>query len=199
MGYKLTWAYIWQNGTEQQIRPKNTQTFDFQNDWALGWTAYSTGYWTPTIKSGEWWYIWTSNNQAYQGYVIAPSSIFGGTLKKIKIWAYRPSTSPSNAIWIYTADSGNNRFEYGRDNNCIYVNWTKMTATPRYWEITIELTFWNSLGIEVSDGTNTDNYDWWDVVAGFQTQWENQNLWLMLGRWAAYVCYIRKLEITTES
>ena len=189
---------ILQMVTYPEKEKQTVQTFDFQNGWSLNWTPYSTGYWTPAFETHQWWYIWTATNQAYQGYIIAPSSIFGGTLKKIKIWAYRPSTNPNNAIWIYTADTANNRFEYGRDNNCIYVNWTKITATPRYWEITIELTFWSSLDIEVSDGTNTDTYNWWDVVAGFQTQWENQNLWLMLGRWHADNCYIRKVEITTQ-
>ena len=197
--YKIKRIMIRPNWVEKQVYPgKKVQTFDFQNDWALGWTGYNYGYWTPTIEAHQWWYIWTSTGWQYQGYVIAPSSIFGGTLKKIKIWAYRPSTSPNNAIWIYTSTGNDSRFEYGRENNSIYVNWTKITATPRYWEITIELTFWSSLGIEVSDGTNTDTYNWWDVVAGFQTQWENQNLWLMLGRWIANKCYIRKVEITTK-
>ena len=187
-----------------QVWP-TVQTFDFKTYGDLGWTGYSIGYWTPGYEVNEWFKIGSSSSQAYQGDVIPPSSVYGGTLKKIKIWFYRPSVWgawTATAVWIEAYQSGNAWLEYWRNhaNNSgwwvgIGNNWiqcedltgecTMEVILETNWNVTFKL---NEIYV----------YDLWHYASGFTDARDNEELWIELGRRASNPLYVRKVEITTE-
>jgi hypothetical protein len=177
------------------------QTFDFQNDWALSWTGYSIGYWTPDYVTGQWWRIWTWTN-AYQWWVKPPTSIFQWTLKKIKIYRYKPWAITSSIwwwVWICNTNESS-MIEYWRNWSpriMIYPWWTSIPVTDITGEITSEYILEDNWHITLK--LNWTGYDVWSYASSFQTIWSNQELQLEMWEWwwtANH--YIRKVEITTQ-
>lgn len=191
MWYKINWIYVW----NQKVRPsgwwETVQTFDFQNDWDLGWTNNNIGWW-DCIVTNEWWQITRVWSDAMQAGVLPPSSVYWGTLTKYKIWAYK---SWNAAFWIANS-SQNTIIEYGRDGNKLSVIGTTIASINLNWELTMEVTFWvNDITIDINWNTYTSTW----TASAFQTSWSNQNLGLELWKWnrSAWL-YVRKVEITTE-
>ena len=185
------------------------QTFDFQNDWALNWTWYSIWYWTPAIASWQWWYIGTSSSLSYQGWIIPPSSIYWGTLKKYKIWFYKPSTTTSSrwaAIAISDITEDAVVIEYWRNMSAwwhilirVSGTTTDISSADLTGECTMEIIFednWH-ITVNLADTSNTYTYDLWNYASNFQTYWSNSNLWMHIARRSSSTNYIRKVEITT--
>ena len=184
------------------------QTFDFQNDWELNWTGYSIGYGTPSYVTWQGWRIWTSSSSSYQWWIIPPSSIYWGTLKKYKIWFYKPSTTTSSR-WAAIAISDRteaNAIEYWRFSSTGWLIIISISGTPTNissadltGECTMEIIFednWH-ITVNLADTSNTYTYDLWNYASNFQTYRNNSDLWMHMARWSSSTNYIRKVEITT--
>ena len=192
-------------GTQQVYPAQTVQTFDFQNNWALNWTWYSIGYWTPDYVTGQWWKIW-SGSGGYQWWIKPPTSIFQWTLKRIKIYWYKPWTITSSSWWgawiCNTSES--NIIEYWRNGTSrifIVINGTEqssISATDITWEITSEYILEDNWHITLK--LNWTSYDVWNYANNFQTLWENKALQIEIGTWTSFSTrnYIRKVEITTK-
>ena len=186
-------AYIWQY--------PNVQIFDFQNDWALGWTAGSRGYGTPDYVSWQGWRIYRSS-QDNDGYVYPPSSIFDpNTLKKVKIRMYKwIATTTStwvgawicNTAWSIYALWSNAGARYDR----ITLNWTRVQTADVTWEVVLELDF---TGTNVAFSINWISYSSNVTSSTYTNIWDNESFALEVANWnsGSYDIYIRKVEITT--
>ena len=194
--------YMWRDSS-------SVQTFDFQNDWSLNWTGLSI-YWTPNYVSWEWWSIGSSSSDSYQSAIMPPSSIYSGTLYKVKIWFYKwvsTVTYRTVGTWLATSNFTNWLTSwcqlFGSSANA-YANvydWSDhpTQTTDIEGEVIQE---WNlnddwSLTLSLNWGSP---YNLWQYANLFRTNWSNQNLGLSIGRWNVDngKIYIRKVEITTE-
>lgn len=192
-------VYIWTSGVLKNAyigEYKGTiQTFDFQNDWALGWYNRNIGYWDCTYVSGQWWQL-TSTGASKQWSVYPPSSIYHWMLKKVTIRGYKNGNA---AFWLYS-NNNNGSIEYWRDVTKLIVNSNTIANLTINWEITMELIFENNWNITCNliNNWNTYNYNLWAYVYIYQWYWDNKDIWLLLWLWgAANTVYIRKVEITT--
>lgn len=202
--YKIKRVLIWQNWVEKQIYPAQTvQTFDFQNNWALGWTGYNIGYGTPDYVTGQGWNIWASSSQAsYQWWITIPNSVFQWELKSIKIYRYKPgatTSGDSSAVWIWNQNESNNilySFFWG-SNWWIYVSpwWTRTGAIDPTWEITTEFIMESNWNVTVD--INGTTYNVGSYASTYKNLWTNKALYLIMWRWDKPAHYIRKVEITT--
>lgn len=205
MWNKISKIYVGTN----QVRPIEapTHTFDFQNDWALNWTAQSI-YWTPTLTSWQWWTIgyWSGG---FQSLITPPSSVYGWTLKSVKLRIYKGVTAnygstvgtgiggvslnPS-CMWEQ-AYYGSSPYSVANVHNGSD-HFTQTTSVT--WELVLEyiLNDDGSLVLKV----NSTEYNLWQFASLFRTQWTNQDLWIQLWRWnvADGNLYIRKVQIFTE-
>ena len=203
MWYKVNRRLIW----TKQVRPwKTVQTFDFQNNWSLNWTA-QTIYWTPSYISWQWWTI-GSSSWVYQSAIMPTSSIYRGTLYKVKIWFYKwVATEKYVSAWAWLSTSNFTNWltswcQLSGTSTNTYANvydWSNhlTQTTDITWEITQE---WNlnddwSLTLSLNWGTP---YNLWNYATLFRNNRSNKDLWLSIGRWDCSVNpYIRKVEITT--
>lgn len=208
---EIKWAYLGGNSLSEiyvgttKVRPAETvQTFDFQNDWDLGWTGVNV-YGMPYLTSGEWWGIGNSTS-GFQSPIMPPSSIYDGkTLTKVKIRFYKPnihSGYTSWGAWLCNSSLTTAAFYDISDYALTWVNvyvWGKnhITSTSNVsGEITEEYTFQNG---EIIFTLNGSSYNLWAYASYFQDLWENQALGLTIARWnASKTGYIRKVEIYTE-
>jgi len=194
MWYKLKRIMMRPNGVEKQVYPAiRVQTFDFQNEWALGWTNNNIWYWDCSIVSWQWWQITRPQDPyAMQWWVLPPSSVYSWTLKKRKIWAYKNGDA---AVGIANS-SQTNSIEYGRGTNKIRINDTQIWTLSLSGEITMESIIEDNWHITLN--LNSNSYDLWAYGSAYQNLWSSQNLWLELWRWSSSASiYIRKVEITT--
>lgn len=183
------------------------QTFDFQHNWMLNWTAKNIWYWIPTIKSWQWRYIWTSSSSGYQWWIIPPMNIYVKEIKKYKIRFYKPSTTTSSR-WTAVAVSDSTEatcIEYWRNLSSwwhliVRINETivnSLSVVDLTWELTIEMIFesnWH-ITVNLANASNTYTYDVWNYWSTFKTLRSNNDLWLHIARWNDNKNYIRKVEI----
>ena len=210
-------VYLYQNNTEKILKniyigeyKWTVQTFDFQNNWSLNWTAVSV-YWQPNYVTWEWWTIWTSYTALYQSAIKPPTSVFGGTLKKIKIWMYKwivwSSYPPDNhavGAWMSSINSSlnpcvlywTNQWSWWinlYDGSNHVTTWVDIT-----WEITQEYIMEDNGNLTfIINWTYT--YNLWNYATIFKDIWDNQTFGIWIGRWRANNgdIYVRKVEITT--
>ena len=203
MGYKVKRIMVW----DKQVYPgKKVQTFDFQNNWSLNWTT-QTIYWTPSYTSWQWWSIGSSTS-TYQSAIMPPSSIYSGTLCKVKIWFYKwlATGRQSNVgSWLATSNFTNwltswcqpsgtstNTYAYVYDWSNHYTQTTDIT-----WEVIQEWILNDDWSITLSLNWGTP-YNLWNYATLFRNSRSNKSLWLSIGRWDySSAPYIRKVEITT--
>ena len=187
------------------------QTFDFQNNWSLNWTATTIGYWTPDFVTGQGWRLYRSSNDSQAG-IMPPSSAYTGELKKIKISFYK---------WIWTYKRGNVYYAVGvwiayssySQSNSLMWSFTGVTYdNVRYWysggdqriqtanftgEATMEIDFSNAnpiVSINWTSYTLTNGDS--SIYKGYWTSWILQ-IWLWSWHWGSGDLYVRKVEITT--
>ena len=185
---------------------KTVQTFDFQNEWSLNWTA-QTIYSTPSYTSWEWWTITTSGSA--QSAIMPPSSVYNGEkLVKYKLRMYKSIASTSSkTAWCGMATSGFSNWLAICPFNKNGVLWANVyDGTDNFtqtedvvWEATLEYYLNDDWSLELSINWWT-KYNLWNFATLFRTQWSNSNLWIGIGAWSLNSAfYIRKVEITTQS
>lgn len=194
------WVYLWTEKTE------TVQTFDFQNDWDLGWTGV-TIYGTPTYVSWEWWTIW--GNSSYQSNITPPNSVYNWeTLVKWKIWFYKTDNWTSlRTSWCWFGTAGFTNWATlwtqngsGWPEANVYDGSSDHRTQTSYatWEVTLEYTFNDDWHIWLSINWWTE-YNLWNFATQFRNRWLANDLWLCIWRWdISSAPYIRKLEITTK-
>lgn len=191
-------VYFWVDKQE------TVQTFDFQNDWALNWTGYNIGYWTPAIETNQWWYIWTSGS--YQWWILPPSSVYQWTLKKVVMDFYKPWTTTSSVWWAVGISNTDEStvIEYWRNYSWnqwwLNVWWNWIQVADLTWECSMEIIFEDNgdVTVKLSDTSNTYTYNCWNYASIYQTLWDSNTLWLQIARWSTSTKnYIRSVEITT--
>lgn len=206
MGYVIQKIRV---GT-QQVRPpiqQTVQTFDFQNDGNLGWTA-NTLYGTPTYVSWEWWTLTAGINTDTQSTITPPNTIYNnGTLSRVKIWFYKwvvDSWLPSQWVWTWSASANQfiQRSQSGtRTSQIMYYNYNGGGSTTlgtsgadSVGEHVLTFDFWANVFVNI-DGVT---YTMWGWSSVFTSLWSNQALCLTLWNWRnAEDFYLRKCEITT--
>ena len=200
--YKIKRVLTWVNNEEKQIYPAQTvQTFDFQNDWDLGWTLnkyWATNY-NMSFVSWQWVETTVSNNN-WWWHIIPPQSIYKWTLKRIRLWVY---------LWWWNTFTGISRvydwsrwialsYRYQNNTTTIWFRdwWSWTYDIWNYtWEMLIDVNFeswkitwtcaWQSFTITSSSA---------DTMA---TYWTDKTLCLTAWWWWAGTTYIRKVEITS--
>lgn len=204
MWNKIQRIYI---GTDL-VRPKKVQTFDFQNNWSLNWTATTIGYWTPSFVTGQGWTLYRGNDDRQAG-IMPPSSVYTGELKKIKIYFYKwkwTGTAYGAAAWIsdktFSANWNNFLWSFSGvayDNIRYWYSWgNQRIQTANFTgEATIEADFSNANPVVTINWTsytltNGDS----SVYKGYWTSWTLQ-IWLWIWGSQSWELYVRKVEITT--
>jgi hypothetical protein len=211
MWYKVNKRFV---GTKQ-VRPwEKVQTFDFQNNWSLNWTAQSVR-WTPSYTSWQWWTIGSSSNDTYQSAIMPPSSVYDGNiLKSIKIWIYKwvnayiSGDVSAYTVWCWPSNASCSQFAIWENTYYTYTNPSIATVydgtahnivtSGKTWEFVLEYIFNDDGSLILSvDGTE---YNLWNYATMFRSLWTNKNLWLTIWRWntANGQIYVRKVEITTK-
>ena len=209
MWNKIKRIYVGTN----QVRPCTIQTFDFQNEWSLNWTA-ETVYWTPTLTSWQWWTIGSSSSGSYQSVVMPPSSLYDWwTLKRFRIWVYKWVNAyisgwvSAYTVWCWPSNASCNQFAiwemtyYTSSNPSIATVYDgtnhNIVTSGKTWELVLDYIFNDDGSLILSvDGTE---YNLWNYATMFRSLWTNQDLWFTIWRWnvANGQIYIRKVEITT--
>lgn len=178
--------------------------FDFQNDWALWWTWFTSQRWAPSYVSWQWWTIGTNSNDSYESWITPPSSIYKWTLRQVKIWFSKNNVQTSSrwqGAWICNSDlSIYCHYSHPRSAwpAILYVNWNSYftNATNISWEIYISYIFNDDNSMWVD--TNWTTYNIWNYASVFRWLWTNQNLCLDICRWGTAAPYIRKVQIETS-
>lgn len=209
------WVYLYPNNTETELKNAyigeyHTQTFDFQNDWDLGWTGISL-YWTPSYVSWEWWTIGWSNSDS-QSYIVPPSSIYDGkTLKKVKIWLYKGVTTNFDGIYWYSAGWGiissswnhqattwsqAGRINYDQVYYYDWSTWNTMRTVDLTWELELEWLFDDNSTTFIING---NSYNLGNISSWYRWLWTNSTLSITVANWrtANSNIYIRKVQIET--
>lgn len=195
-------VYLW---TE-----RNIQTFDFQNDWSLNWTAWAVA-WTPDYVNWQGWRLYRSDQDS-EGRVTPPTSIFdNGTLKKIRLRMYKGIATTWNSsrayyvgagvwcgnnskfIWSYGGANINyDRLQYRVNNTQTYIHTANITG-----EVLLELNLeWTTPILTINSNTYTLT---WSISSEYQEYWTNKTMPLIIWnrRWWSGDIYIRKVEFTT--
>ena len=201
--YKIKRILIWQNNVEKQIYPAQTvQTFDFQNDWDLGWTGSgSWNNWTPAYSTWQGWYIYRSS-QYNDWYFYPPQTIFNNkTLKKVRIWMYKGiATTNKGWVWTWICNTAWNVYALWSyvwyDNDRITLNWTRINTINVTWEVLFVLDFSD---INVKFSINWTEYTSSIASSGYTDLWSNWTFALEVANWIGWRSdvYLRKAEITT--
>lgn len=191
---------IWSWDT--QVRPSETvQTFDFQNDWALSWTAGTWGYGTPDYVSWQGWRIYRAS-QSNDGYVYPPLSIFDNNiLKQVKIWMYKwIGTTTTKWVWAWICNTAWSKYALWSN---VWANYDRITLNGTRIQtanVTGEVVFILDLsGTNVSFSINGTQYSSSIASSNYTNLWGDKTFSLEVANWSwwSWDIYIRKVEITT--
>jgi hypothetical protein len=194
MWYKLKRIYVWSN----LVRPKNVQTFDFQNNGQQWWSSI-TGYTSTAIWGFTNWegYYFRSNYRTTTEawFITMPNTLPNWTLTRIKIWYYLPGWN----TWAGINDNGSTSsgYNWGENSYTIWFGSSTAVSIGNYtWELTTEYNItptWCSWTCAWQPFSFTNN-----EANNFITAYNNKNLRLYLVTWGnTNNCYLRKIEITT--
>jgi len=196
------WVYLWTEGI----------TFDFQNDWDLGWTWF-TKWGTSAFASWEWRYIsdaTTSNNN--QTAIVPPQTMFDNrTLTRIKIWLYKKNAiATDKGVWVWPCTDKNlagalaiwstGSWNWGNPQANVYDGNSdhKTNTADATWEITQEWLFNDDWTLTlILNWSNT--YNLWSYASVFRTSWTNKTFCLNIGSWGVANDWIRVRKVERET
>lgn len=205
--YRISKIYV---GIDQ-VRPSNNltvQTFDFQNDGDLGWTA-QTVYGTPTYVSWEWWTLPTTGTSDRQSVIMPPSSVYSwwkAVLHQVKLriykWYVKSDSLPDQWAWIWNSTLSRITCwsqSWSNSSQLLVNDWSShfFSTIDGSGECVLTYTFNNNWDLVFS--INWTAYIPWSYGSIFRGLWTSSNLWIAMGNWRnTSNFYVRKCQIFTS-
>lgn len=189
---------------EQPTPTGNVYTFDFQNDWDLGWTWVRV-WGNPLYVTWEWW---EDQGSSVQDPIMPPTSVYDGNeLISWKLWVYKGLPAGYSTVGFGCAGRSLNpnvvftqTWSYP---NVLFYNGTEYrTQVSDYnGEITIEFIMpQGEQTLYASLNGDSQVLIWNNFGREVKLARSNQNLGMGIARWGnsdASKGIIRKLQITT--
>jgi len=199
MWYKIKKVLIWQGWVEKQIYPaEKVYTFDFQNNWQLGWT-WATTSWTYWYTAWQWFYQYSYS--AWNSTYLKIPTWISWKLKKIEIRHTRPDII--SAIWVSASSSNVNNLirVWDRNSNVIlYTNWWTLTTTwsniPT-WELYSVFELWDNGNISWTCNTQSWTFTASTLSTALATAVNDGSFFLEFTSFgSSNAQYVRKIQIT---